>query len=175
MRLKGRIWGDKMEEYKKLNPKSKTSMYIGNAIVAAIAVAVVMIMILFFMDDITEFIEELYVYIVSGVLLGLLLIYLIVGPIVFYNRYRYMINDERIDVRRGILIIRRSMVPIERVHQVEVTRGPINNMLGLANVDVTTAGGVARIEYLELEQAEEIAKHLNSLVNKIVKGMRNDQ
>jgi Uncharacterized conserved protein len=150
-------------------------MYIGNAIFAAIAVAAVAVVLYLWMQDMTEFVDEMYIWIIAVAGLGLLLAYLIIGPIVFYNRYRYMINDERIDVRRGILIIRRNMVPIERVHQVEVTRGPINNMLGLANVDVTTAGGIARIEYLELEQAEEIAKYLNSLVNKIVKGMRNDQ
>jgi Uncharacterized conserved protein len=150
-------------------------MYIGNAILAAIVVAVAAVALYFWIGDMTEYLDEMYIWIITIACLVLFLTYLVVGPIVFYNRYRYKIDDERIDVRRGILIIRRTMVPIERVHQVEVTRGPINNMLGLANVDVTTAGGVARIEYLELEQAEEIAKHLNSLVNKIVKGMRNDQ
>ena len=164
-----------MEEYKKLNPKSKTSLYIGNAILAAVAVAIVAVVLYLWMPDMTEYLDKMYILIIVTAGLALFLAYLVIGPIVFYNRYRYKIDDERIDVRRGILIIRRTMVPIERVHQVEVTRGPINNMLGLANVDVTTAGGVARIEYLELEQAEEIAKHLNSLVNKIVKGMRNDQ
>ncbi|MFA6710689.1 MAG: PH domain-containing protein, partial [Candidatus Methanomethylophilaceae archaeon] len=59
-------------------------------------------------------------------------------------------------------------VPIERVHQVEVTRGPINNMLGLANVTVTTAGGTADIRFLEISEAERIAEELNSLINKII-------
>lgn len=163
-----------MDEYKKLNPKSRFSMYLGNVAVL-IVFAVIVFAILHFawgwmIENITE--NETYLWISAGAVIALVAAYLLVEPMVFYNRYRYKINDERIDVRRGVIIIRRTMVPIERVHQVEVTRGPINNMFGLANVEVTTAGGVATIEYLDLEEAEQIAKRLNVLVNKIVKGLR---
>lgn len=162
------------EEYKKLNPKSKRSMYMGNMIYLAIIVVIILTAMHFGWDMLKEGVtsDETILWAAAGAVIAVAAIYFIVEPMVFYNRYRFMINDERIDVRRGVVIIRRTMVPIERVHQVEVTRGPINNMFGLANVDVTTAGGVATIEYLELEEAEEIAKRLNAVINKIVKGMR---
>lgn len=167
-------WSDDMEEYKKLNPKSKASMYLGNLITIVIFAAIIFVVLYLGTDYIADntSMSTINVHIVAGILLALLIVYLLIEPIVFYNRYRYKINDERIDVRRGVIIIRRTMVPIERVHQVEVTRGPINNAFGLANVEITTAGGTAVIEYLELEQAEEIAKHLNVIVNRIVKGLR---
>ena len=126
-------------------------------------------------EYLNEYINETYLGYAIEILFALAVVYLVAGPFVFYSRYRYMINDERTDVRRGILIIRRTMVPIERIHQVEVTRGPINNMFGLADVQITTAGGVANIEYLRLEEAEEIAKYLNEVINRIVKGLRDDQ
>lgn len=165
-----------MEEYKKLNPKSKSSMYIGNLIALVIVGAIAALILLLGMNYITDNsdISESYVWIIIGVLMAIFVIYILVEPQIFYRRYRYKIDDERIDVRRGVIIIRRTMVPIERVHQVEVTRGPINNIFGLANVQVTTAGGVATIEYLEIDEAEEIAKRLNEMVNRIVKGMRNE-
>jgi hypothetical protein len=92
-----------------------------------------------------------------------------VVPVVFYARYRYNVGADRIDVLRGVLIIRHVVVPIERIHQVEVTRGPINNMFGLANVTITTAGGISSIEYLELDEAESIADKLNEKIVSILK------
>jgi membrane protein YdbS with pleckstrin-like domain len=74
-----------------------------------------------------------------------------------------------VDVRYGIVILRHILVPIERVHQVEVSRGPVNNMLGLANVNIITAGGVATISYLELDEAEKIAERLNDLINRMLR------
>lgn len=94
---------------------------------------------------------------------------LIIVPSVFYARYRYNVGDDRIDVLRGVLVIRHMVVPVERIHQVEVTRGPIKNMFGLADVTITTAGGTATIEYLELSEAEGIATNLNEKVLKILK------
>ena len=86
-----------------------------------------------------------------------------------YRRYRYRMDDEKIEVRRGIVYITHAMVPIERVHQVDVSEGPINRMYGLANVNITTAGGVVTIEYLKEDVAEGIAAKLNENVVKLLR------
>ena len=161
--------------YRKLEKKSIASMLLGNAIAIVIIIATVFLMLTYLPEYSNEYIDETHLSYILYAILAIITAYLVIGPFVFYARYRYMINDERTDVKRGILIIRRTMVPIERIHQVEVTRGPINNLFGLANVQITTAGGVANIEYLKLADAEEIAKHLNAVVNRIVKGLRDDQ
>ncbi|MFA6805069.1 MAG: PH domain-containing protein, partial [Candidatus Methanomethylophilaceae archaeon] len=88
---------------------------------------------------------------------------------IFYRRYRYIITSDKVDVRRGIIIVRHTVVPIERIHQVEVVSGPINNMLGLADVNITTAGGITTIEYLEKDVADTVAEELNRVVEKILK------
>ena len=90
------------------------------------------------------------------------------------GRYRYIITDDAIDIRKGIVILRHIVVPIERVHQVEVVRGPINNLFGLADLQVTTAGGQAEIEYLDNDVADSIADDLNRIVNSIVRGRNED-
>ena len=104
-----------------------------------------------------------------GVLFIVLIAYWAVSPIVFYKRYRYRMDDDKIEVRRGIVYITHEMVPIERVHQVDVSEGPINRMYGLANVNITTAGGVVTIEYLKSDVAEAIASKLNEKVIKLLK------
>ena len=98
----------------------------------------------------------------------------VVFPKIYYDHYRYFISEDRVDVRRGIIFLTHTVVPLERIHQVEVVSGPINRMYGLADVSITTAGGVAKIEYLETEEAEKIGDELNAIVDAIVKGQRNE-
>lgn len=161
---------DRDEGYKILNPISKKAMYIANiiysAIIAALAIAV------FYTANI-GMISIYYGYAAIAVL-AICLVYFAISPSIFYKHYRYIVNSEKVDVRKGIIIIRRYMVPIERVHQVKITRGPINNMFGLADVQVMTAGGVAMIQFLEIDEAESIADELNKLINSIVRDRKKD-
>ena len=155
------------EDYRTLNPKSKISMYIGYTIIF-----VILSVLFVYLRSYCAQIEGLsfFSYLIGIYFVGLViyLAYMIVAPLLYYRHFRYIITSEKIDVRYGVITIHHTVVPIERVHQVEVTRGPINNMLGLANVTVTTAGGTANIRFLEISEAERIAEELNRLINKII-------
>lgn len=94
--------------------------------------------------------------------------YTAAAPRVRYKRYRYCIDSEAIRVREGLLWIRESIVPIERLHKIEVSQGPVARMFGLSAVCVTTAGGDADINFLEEEKAQEIAETLKTKINSIV-------
>lgn len=155
------------EEYRRLNKKCMLSMYINNAITYAILLTAFLLLLTF----VPQLQEPAFgpVIMLASAGMVLLLIYLIAGPKIYYDRYRYIITADKVDVRYGIVILRHILVPIERVHQVEVSRGPVNNMLGLANVNITTAGGVATISYLELDEAEKIAERLNDLINRMLR------
>lgn len=155
------------EAYRSLNPKCKIALYLMYVILYAILFAIVYSIGYLAKDAMGEY-YELYRLFSLAVLI-IALVYIIIAPQIFYRRYRYILTSDKIDVRKGIIIVRRTVVPIERVHQVEVTRGPINNMLGLANVDVTTAGGVARIQFLDIPVANNIAEELNRYINEIVR------
>lgn len=159
-------------EYRRLNPKARVSMYIGNIIAAVIWLAIAYVA-WGFIDGMSEDFRDL---LGIGLLLltAVIIVYLAVGPMVYYARYRYIITDDAIDIRKGIVILRHIVVPIERVHQVEVVRGPINNLFGLADLQVTTAGGQAEIEYLDNDVADSIADDLNRIVNSIVRGRNED-
>ncbi len=155
------------ESYRSLNPKCKIALYIGYVIMYAVLFAIIYLAGYFFEKDMGDY-YRLY-QVLSLAVLVVALIYIIIAPQIFYRHYKYVLTSDKIDVLRGIIVIRRTVVPIERVHQVEVTRGPINNMLGLANVDVTTAGGVARIQFLDVPIANSIAEELNDYINNIVR------
>jgi len=158
-----------IDEYKKLNPKCKTAMYIGYIILMIILVIILYVIkwsVNYFYDN-DNIIDAVQLF--TMVVLSIALIYVIIAPVVFYRRYRYIITSDKVDIRRGIIIVRHTVVPIERIHQVEVVRGPINNMFGLANVDITTAGGMAQIEFLEVAEADRVADELNAYVTHILK------
>lgn len=155
-------------EYNMLVPATKKSMYLAHTIMAVVVVLAT-VGGWFYLRDIGR-IATLCLIVASAVLIVLLMIY----PILYYRYYRYAITGDRIDTRQGVFIRTHTVVPIERLHQVEVVRGPINGLFGLANVSVTTAGGVASIKYLEVDVAESIVSELNEVINKILRDRNAD-
>ncbi|MDR1405488.1 MAG: PH domain-containing protein [Candidatus Methanoplasma sp.] len=155
------------ESYQLLNPKSKIALYTVYGILYAILFLFLILPLMLFRDSVGDW-QGIYT-IVSLAVLAAALVYVIAAPQIFYRHYKYALTGDSIDVLRGIVIIRRTVVPIERIHQVEVTRGPVNNILGLADVDVTTAGGVAKIQFLDISVANSIAEELNDYINGIIR------
>ena len=153
-----------------MSPDSKKSMYIGSLIWAIICLLAASIAEFFLMS--ADFYETWVLYIIVGIV-AIIIVFLMIRPILFYDHYAYIVNSEKVDIRRGIFTITTTMVPIERIHQIDIKKGPINNMFGLSDVYVITAGGVASIQYLKQDVAEEIADELNNVVNKIIRSRDN--
>ena len=153
--------------YHILNAVSKKAMYLRNLIIIAILGAGLAAVIVF-SDRIFENNRQLWC-IAAAALFAIIALYLIISPQIFYRRYRYKITDDEVNIRRGVITVTHTMVPVERIHQVEVVKGPINRTFGLANVNITTAGGVATLEYLEIATAESIAAKLNEYVVAMLK------
>jgi membrane protein YdbS with pleckstrin-like domain len=107
-------------------------------------------------------------YVLMGIL-ALQLLNFLAGPIIRYNRYQYLINEEAIDVKEGFLYIVRHIVPIERLHNIEVSKGPIDRVFGMSEVKVTTAGSTVSIKFLEDKQAEFIVSSLQKRINEVVR------
>lgn len=153
--------------YKVLDPMSKKVMYIANAMLIAIA-TIIMGLVVYYSEVIFSDYSALGSTIVLAIW-AVLVIYSAVEPSITYSRYRYRMDDDKVEVRRGVITIVHYLVPIERVHQVNVSRGPINRHYGLADVTVTTAGGTVTLQHLTEEEAESIATKLNETVVEILK------
>jgi membrane protein YdbS with pleckstrin-like domain len=151
--------------YRALEKRARAAMYVRSAIILAVSLVICGILLIFYGE--TGW-DRIFLMPVPAVMI-ILAAYLLISPAIYYARYRYRIEEDRIDVRRGIIFIRHEIVPVERIHQIEVFRGPINNLFGLADVTITTAGGLAHIRHLERGVAEDIADSLNDHINKILK------
>ena len=151
-----------VDGYRVLNPSCLKSMYLSRVIGIVIMAAVFYLIYVETLD--TEWAATWL-----AVIFVILLVYCAVGPFVFYKRYRYRMDEDKIEVRRGIVYITHLLVPVERVHQVDVRVGPINRIFGLADVGITTAGGEVSLQFLEEDVAEGIATALNDKIVRMLK------
>lgn len=88
----------------------------------------------------------------------------VVFPALRFIRYKYLIDADRIEIIRGVLFVSRTVVPINRIHQINVSRGPIDTAFGVAKVSVITAGSTAVLRFVDEDEAQSIALYLNERV-----------
>ena len=149
-------------QYEKLSKKAVSCMFVATLVQVIITSAIFGGILLIFGEYCTQIVKN----IIIGIIL-LDILYMIVSPKVRYERYRYSITEDAIDVKEGFLFIERNIVPIERLHKIAIEKGPIDRMFNLSKVIVTTAGGDITIRFLEDDKAEFIADSLKNKINKI--------
>lgn len=156
--------------YEKLSKNALKCMYIATAVGTAVMLAIAAALEIFlFIPN-----EWMLAHIMTGIIVVFLILDCIISPKFRYNRYRYKIDDECIDIIEGYIFVERNIVPIERLHKLEIDRGPIDRMCGVAKVTVTTAGGDVTIRFLDEKKAEEITEGLKKKINKIVNEQRGE-
>jgi uncharacterized protein len=85
-----------------------------------------------------------------------------VRPFVRYRVHRWEVTGEAVYTLTGWLTRTWTLVPIARIQTVDVTRGVLQQLFGLASVAVLTASsqGTVRVPHLELDVAERMAEDL---------------
>jgi membrane protein YdbS with pleckstrin-like domain len=101
----------------------------------------------------------------TPVLLALVnaMVVVVVIPTVRWRQWRYAVTERDIDLKRGIIFITRTLVPMTRVQHVDTTQGPIMRHYGLASVIVATAAGAQEIPALSLDVAEQLRDRIAGL------------
>ena len=90
----------------------------------------------------------------------------IVGvPIWRFAVHRWEVSDTAVYTQTGWLNQERRIAPISRVQTVDTERGPIERMLGLATITVTTASsaGAVRISALDQDVADRTVAQLTEI------------
>ena len=149
-------------KYEKLSKGAIGCMFIATLVQVLILSSILFLIWIIFGDSLPEIVKAIMLIIVI-----LDFIYLLISPKVRYERYRYSITEDAIDVKEGFIFITRSIVPIERLHKIAIEKGPIDRIFNLAKVIVTTAGGDVEIRFLEDEKSELIANALKNKINEM--------
>jgi membrane protein YdbS with pleckstrin-like domain len=84
-------------------------------------------------------------------------------PVWRLRSYRYEVREEEIDLRRGILAVTRTLVPMVRVQHVDTHRTVLSRMFGLAAVRFHTAAGATSIPALREDAADAIRDRIAEL------------
>ncbi|GAA4057778.1 PH domain-containing protein [Amphibacillus indicireducens] len=84
-------------------------------------------------------------------------------PPLRWRRWRYQLYDQEIYIQHGILIIKRTIVPMVRVQHVDTKQGPILRKFKLASLQVSTAATTHEIPALKLSEAEALRDQISVL------------
>lgn len=109
---------------------------------------------------------------------GIVLLYGVIRiwimPAIEYRQWRYLINEDRIEIIHGIFFTKRSLIPINRIQHLKIRQGILQKRFKLSTVDIYTAGGAHQIEALLYEEADFIVRKLNHLVVEGEEGKNNE-
>ncbi|MCI8366790.1 MAG: PH domain-containing protein [Eggerthellaceae bacterium] len=77
-------------------------------------------------------------------------------PPIRYQRWRYQLTEDYLEIALGIVWRKRFIIPFIRVQNTDTRQGPIMRAFGLASVTVATAAGEHVIPGLDVAQAEAV-------------------
>jgi membrane protein YdbS with pleckstrin-like domain len=79
-------------------------------------------------------------------------------PRLAYERWTYELARDALELRRGVVVARHTAIPYFRVQHIDVSRGPVERLLGLSELVVRTAAATtdARIPGIAAADAEEL-------------------
>ncbi len=79
-----------------------------------------------------------------------------------WRRWHWRLAPRALELDHGILVHRRESVPYFRIQQIDITTGPLDRLLGLASLEVTTASatGSALLPGLASDEAPDVRREL---------------
>jgi membrane protein YdbS with pleckstrin-like domain len=77
-------------------------------------------------------------------------------PLLRWRTWRYEVREEEIDLLRGAVVVRRTLIPMTRVQHVDTQRTPLSDLFELRSVTVHTAAGSHSIPALRPGDAAAI-------------------
>lgn len=106
------------------------------------------------------------IWIIAGVIVLVLIfsyLNILFIPKLRWKRWRYEVREQEIELKRGVFIIKRTLIPMIRVQHVDTQQGPLLRKYQLSTVMISTAATVHEIPALDMEEAEELRQSISRL------------
>jgi uncharacterized protein len=94
----------------------------------------------------------------------------VIQPTLRWRRWRWEVREAEIDTEQGILVVRRTLIPMLRVQHVETTRNVLEQALRLATVKIHTAAGGHTIPLLDARDAARLRDRIAELARTEARG-----
>ena len=150
-------------EFRKLSKNALKCMYVKSLISTVIWLAI-LVGIFIFSNDL----EQVWVKVVICLFAVYILVTGIIKPYYKHKHYNYRITEDYIEIMKGFITRERIVVPLERLHKIEVTEGVIQKLYKVADIKVVSGGGDVDMEYIDTKLANDIATALGKRINQIV-------
>lgn len=139
-----------------LDPRVKTTWRIADAIAVVVLAAFVLVPLGIIVAA-TDNTAMRVLLIVSLALTAVALAVVIFAlPNYRYARWRWRVTSEFVEIKKGIIWQRWTIIPFIRVQNTDTRQGPLMRAIGLADVTLATAAGEHVIPGLDLAAAEEL-------------------
>ncbi|GAB2560779.1 hypothetical protein GCM10027033_17230 [Leucobacter ruminantium] len=146
-------------EWRRVSPKYAIADLVLNLLLDAAVLVVLIVVLVVARDDAP---------VVVPIALAALFVALLVNSLLAFRRVRaigYILREDDLLFRRGIMFERIIAVPYGRLQLVDVTRGPLLRALGLATLKFVTASAATGVNLpgLKVEDAEQLRDRLVQL------------
>ena len=106
---------------------------------------------------------------ITWVLIGFVILYgltkIVIWPVIQWHRFRYEVHEDEVDIKQGVIIVRRTLVPMVRVQHVDTEQGPILRKYKMAAVSITSAATTHMIPTLFIEDADSLRDQISKLAS----------
>ena len=142
-------------------PLSAKSIWRIYSFIQIALLSIVYILLIYILDN--EVIP-LYLEIIVGlVLIFYFFVIALIVPNVRWDILSYEVRDHEVEIQTGLIIVKRTIIPIIRVQHVDVKQGPLIKKKSLANIDITTAATTHTIPLLHSKDADELRLKISEL------------
>ena len=86
--------------------------------------------------------------------------------LIYYQRFEYDLSEDTLDIASGVVSRRNREIPVGRVQNVDISRNVVQRALGVAQINLETAGGSsteASLRYVSLEEAKRLQSEIGRL------------
>jgi membrane protein YdbS with pleckstrin-like domain len=152
----------------RVSPRARLLWAGQGALFSVLVAALVIGLSLALPDDLPRALE-VTLAVARWLLLPLVLLTVVVEPVWRYRVHRWEVTEDAVYTLEGWLDRTWRVVPVSRIQTVDTSRGPLQQLLGLASISVRTAShaGSTGIQQLDAATAEAVAHDLGLRANAV--------
>ena len=152
----------------RIDPAARWLWAAQGAMLSVVVVALVVGLSVFLPDDVPGPVE-VGLAVARWLLAPLVLGAVVLEPIWRYRVHRWEVTADAVYTLEGWLSRTWRVVPVSKIQTVDTTRGPLQQLLGLASISVRTAShaGSTSIEHLDAAIAQAVAHDLGLRANAV--------
>jgi uncharacterized protein len=87
---------------------------------------------------------------------------IVLFPYLTWKNWRYAIDEREIDLKRGVIVKNRTLIPLSRVQHVDTRQGPLLRWYNLASVTISTAATTHEIPALDAVLADRVRNQIST-------------